>query len=77
MKAYVLVKVQTGEIVDAIRQMRKVTGVVAADMTFGPYDAVAIVEAKDVNTIGNIVAAGVQPVVGIKETLTCLVIDIA
>lgn len=76
MKAYVLIKVQTGEIVDAIRQMRKVAGVAAADMTFGPFDAVAIVDAKDVNAIGQIVATGIQPVVGIRETLTCLVIDI-
>ncbi|MBM4424544.1 MAG: Lrp/AsnC family transcriptional regulator [Chloroflexi bacterium] len=77
MKAYVLIKIQSGEIVDAIRQLRKVPGVVAADMTFGPYDAVAVVEAKDLNALGLTVAAGVQPVVGVKETLTCLVIDIA
>ena len=46
MKAYVLIKIQTGEIVDAIHQLRKVPGVVTADMTFGLYDAVAIVEAS-------------------------------
>ena len=30
MKAYVLIKIQTGEIVDAIHQLRKVPGVVTA-----------------------------------------------
>jgi len=76
MKAYVLIKIQTGEIVDAIHQLRKVPGVVTADMTFGPYDAVAIVEGKDVNHVGRVVATGVQPVVGVLDTLTCLIIDI-
>ena len=36
MKAYVLIKIRTGEILDAIRQLRSAKGVVAADMTFGP-----------------------------------------
>jgi uncharacterized protein with GYD domain len=44
-------------------------------MTFGPYDAIAVVEAKDLNTVGRIVALDIQPVVGITDTLTCLVIE--
>ena len=75
MKAYVMITIHSGEIIEAVNQLRKVQGVVAADMTFGPYDAVAVVEAKDVNTIGKVVAAGIQPVVGIEDTLTCLVIE--
>jgi DNA-binding Lrp family transcriptional regulator len=75
MKAYVLIKIRTGEILDAIRQLRAAKGVVAADMTFGPYDAIAIVEAKDLNSLGRAVATDIQPVVGVLDTLTCLVVD--
>lgn len=75
MKAYILINIRTGEIPDAIQQLRAVKGVVAADMTFGTYDAVAVVEAKDVPTIGRIVAKDIQPVVGVQDTLTCLVIE--
>ena len=44
-------------------------------MTFGPYDAVAVVEAEDVNAIGRIMAGGIQPIPGVLETLTCLAVD--
>lgn len=76
MKAYVLVKTRTGEIRDVVRTMRRVTGVVEANMTFGPYDLVAIIQADDVRHLGQILATGVQPIPGVVETLTCLAIDL-
>jgi DNA-binding Lrp family transcriptional regulator len=76
MKAYVLIKIRTGEIEEAIRQMHSVPGVVEANATFGPYDGVAVVEAQDVKTIGRVVVQEIQPIVGVLETLTCLVIDL-
>jgi len=75
MKAYVLIKVHSGDVPEALRQLRAAKGVVTADMTFGPYDAIAVVEAKDLSTIGRIVAVDIQPVVGVVDTLTCLVIE--
>jgi DNA-binding Lrp family transcriptional regulator len=75
MKAYVLVNVRTGEIKDVVKQLRKVEQVKEAHMTFGPYDAVAIVETKDVNHLGQILATVIQPIPGIEETLTCIAVD--
>jgi DNA-binding Lrp family transcriptional regulator len=75
MKAYVLIKVHSSDVPEALRQLRAAKGVVTADMTFGPYDAIAVVEAKDLNTVGRIVALDIQPVVGVLDTLTCLVIE--
>jgi len=49
--------------------------VTEATMTFGPYDAVAVIEAEDVNAVGMILANGIQPVPGVLETLTCLAIE--
>jgi DNA-binding Lrp family transcriptional regulator len=76
MKAYVLIKVQSGEIPEALRQLRALKGVINADMTFGPYDAIAVIEGRDLNMIGGLVAREVQSVVGVVETLTCPVIEI-
>ncbi len=45
-------------------------------MTFGPYDAVAEVETKDVTTLGAITASMIQPISGVEQTLTCLAVDI-
>ncbi len=75
MKAYVLMKVRTGEIRDVVRTVRRVEGVKEASMTFGPYDVVAIIEADDVRHLGKILAVGIQPIPGMQETLTCLAVD--
>ncbi len=72
MKAYVLIRIRPGELSDVVNQLRKVAGVVEASITFGPFDAVAIVDAKDINQLGRIVSSGIQPIPGINETLTCL-----
>jgi DNA-binding Lrp family transcriptional regulator len=76
MKAFVLMKVRTGEIRDVVRMVRRVEGVKEASMTFGPYDVVAIIEADDVRHLGNIMAMGLQPIPGMLETMTCLSVDI-
>ncbi|HSB89735.1 MAG TPA: Lrp/AsnC ligand binding domain-containing protein [Anaerolineales bacterium] len=75
MKAFVLINVRTGEVRDVVRQLRRVEGVVEATMTFGPYDAVAVIEGADVNGIGRILASGIQPVPGVTQTLTCLAVE--
>jgi hypothetical protein len=45
-------------------------------MTFGPYDAVAVVQNSDINRLGALLAADIQPIPGILETLTCLAVDV-
>ena len=76
MRAYVLINIRTGQLRDVVRQLKRVEQVKEASMTFGPYDAVAIVEASDVNDLGRILASAIQPIPGIEETLTCLAVEI-
>jgi DNA-binding Lrp family transcriptional regulator len=76
MKAYVLISIRPGEVRDVVRQLKKIEQVKEANMTFGPYDAVAIVESKDVNDLGRTLATLIQPIPGILETLTCLAVEI-
>ncbi|MBC8496835.1 MAG: Lrp/AsnC ligand binding domain-containing protein [Chloroflexi bacterium] len=75
MKAYVLINVRTGDMYDVVRQLRRVNGMIEASMTFGPYDAVAIIEAKDVNALGKIIYSHIQPIPGVLDTLTCLAVE--
>lgn len=76
MKAYILIEIQTGEIHEVVRYLRRVDAVQEANMTFGPYDAVAVVEAEDVNHLGRILSTTIQPIPGIIDTLTCLAVEI-
>lgn len=76
MKAYVLIKIHAGEVKDVVRQLRKLDGVIEAHMTFGPYDAVAVVETQDITRLGAITASAIQPIPGVEQTLTCLAVDL-
>lgn len=76
MKAFVLINIRAGEILDVVHQLKKMVQVRDVNMTFGPYDAVAIVESKDINDLGKILAGSIQPIPGVEETLTCLAVDV-
>lgn len=76
MKAYVLIKIRAGEVKEVVRQLRKTDKVIEANMTFGPYDAVVVVEANEIGAIGNLIASSIQPIPGVEQTLTCLAVEI-
>ena len=76
MKAFVLIKIRAGDVKDVVQQLRKTDSIVEAYMTFGPYDAVAVVESADLGTIGSLVASTIQPIAGVEQTLTCLTVDV-
>jgi len=76
MKAYVLIKVRSGEVKAVVNELRKTANVVEANMTFGPYDAVAITETSDVGSLGSLIASSIQPIPGVEQTLTCIAVEI-
>lgn len=76
MKAYVLINIRTGNVKEVVKHLRRIDSVVEANMTFGPYDAVAVIETDDINSVGAILASEIQPIPGVLETLTCLAVDV-
>jgi DNA-binding Lrp family transcriptional regulator len=76
MKAYVLINIRTGNVKEVVKHLRRIDSVLEANMTFGPYDAVAVIETDDINGVGAILATEIQPIPGILETLTCLAVDV-
>jgi DNA-binding Lrp family transcriptional regulator len=76
MKAYVLITVRAGGVRGVVDNLRKIEGVVEAHATFGPYDAVAVVETSDVANLGELTASSIQPIPGVERTLTCLAVDL-
>lgn len=76
MKAYILINVRTGSVPEVVRNLRRLKGVVEANMTFGPYDVVAVVEVSEFNLLGPLVASEIQPIPGVLDTLTCLVVEV-
>ena len=75
MRAYVLIHAQTSETAEVVTMIRKIKGVTAADVTFGPFDAVAQVEAENLDAIGRIIVREIRPLPGVMDTITCLAVD--
>jgi len=75
MKAYVLIDVRAGDIAKVVGHLKRAEGVSEATMTFGPYDAIAIIDATNVKEVGRVVYENIQPIPGVLDTLTCLAID--
>jgi DNA-binding Lrp family transcriptional regulator len=75
MKAYIMIHVRPGSVPEVLKNLRRLEGIQEANMTFGPYDVVAVFQAVDVNQMGKQVASNVQPIPGVIDTLTCLVIE--
>ncbi|GAB4545199.1 MAG: Lrp/AsnC ligand binding domain-containing protein [Anaerolineales bacterium] len=76
MKAYILIKIRAGDVKEVVHELRKLEYVKEAHMTFGPYDAVAVVETADIAKLGFITASKIQPIPGVEQTLTCLAVDV-
>jgi DNA-binding Lrp family transcriptional regulator len=75
MRAYVLIHAQTSETAEVVTMIRKIKGVTTADVTFGPFDAVAQVEAENLDAIGRIIVREIRPLPGVMDTITCLAVD--
>ena len=75
MRAYVLVHVRPGEEKQLTLALKGQPGVLRADVTFGPYDAIAEIEAPDLAGVGKIVYGTIRPQIGVIDTLTCLTVE--
>ncbi len=73
-KAFVLVETAVGRTKEVVATIKQLEGVKSVDAVTGPYDIIAIVEAKDLNDVGNLVTGKIHPIGGISRTVTCLAI---
>ncbi len=76
MKAYILINIRMGQVKEVVNLLRRSENVVEANMTFGPYDAVAVVEIDSLDELGTLLTSVIQPIPGVIETLTCLAAEV-
>jgi DNA-binding Lrp family transcriptional regulator len=74
-KAFILIDTSPGKARDVARKVREVPGVSTAHAVTGPHDIIAIAEAADVSSLGELVVQKMQSVVGVNRTLTAIVAD--
>ena len=73
-KAYILIETSVGKSRDVASKLRSLRGVGTVDTVTGPYDIIAIVEAVDLNAVGDLVTSQVHTINGIVRTVTCLTV---
>jgi DNA-binding Lrp family transcriptional regulator len=71
-RAYILIETSVGktnEVSEALKQMAMMK---AVDTVTGPFDIIAMAEADDLPSIGDLISDGMHNVPGIVKTVTCL-----
>ena len=74
-KAYILIETDVGKSREVAGNLRKVGGVTTVDAVTGPYDLITVVEAPDLNAVGDMVTSRIHTISGIARTVTCLSIS--
>lgn len=75
-KAYVLIETAVGKTKEVLRTLRQMKGVREADAVTGEYDIVAVIEAGDLNSIGELVTGNIHTIGGIQRTTTYLSVSV-
>lgn len=76
LQAYVLIQAESqlaGRVASAVRALDQVA---SCDVLAGPYDAIALVESRDLEELGRIVVSRIQLIEGVTRTLTCPVVQL-
>ena len=71
-KAFILIETAVGKNREIVNNIKKIKGVTSVDYVTGPYDIIAVVEAENLNDIGDLVTQQIHPISGITRTTTCL-----
>ena len=69
--AYILAETKPGHAGRVSRIVAEVGGVRSAEITTGPWDVIAEVEADSLGDLGRVVLTKIQTVEGVTRTLTC------
>ncbi len=73
--AYVFIECTAGAARDVTKEARKIKGVKEANSTAGPYDVIALIEAPDMNILGDAVVGKIQGLPGVRRTQTNVIVD--
>ena len=74
-RAYILIETVVGKTAEVSRALQSISEMTNVDVVTGPYDIIAIAEADDLPTLGNLVSDGMHNVTGIVNTVSCLAVD--
>jgi DNA-binding Lrp family transcriptional regulator len=75
-KAYVLIQSEPGKAGQMVGEVLRVKGVTSAEGMTGPYDVVALAEARNLDEFGRRVMSSIQALEGVMRTLPWSVVGL-
>ncbi len=73
-KAFVLIETAVGKTKEVVSILNKIEDLKSVDTVTGPYDIIAVLEAEDLNKIGDLITGKIHAIEGISRTVTCLAV---
>ena len=73
--AYVFIECTAGAAKDVAREVSRIQGIKKSNSTTGPYDVIALVEAPDINILGDYIITKIQGLSGVLRTQTNVIVD--
>jgi DNA-binding Lrp family transcriptional regulator len=71
LKAWVLIQTEVGRAGEVAAAVTAIDGVDLSEVTAGPFDVIAKVQAPSLDALGRLIVSRVQAVPGTMRTLTC------
>ena len=71
-RAYILIGTAVGKTTEVSDALKEITMMKAVDTVTGPFDIIAVAEAEDLPSIGDLISDGMHGIPGIVKTVTCL-----
>ena len=73
--AFIFVECTAGHAIQVAREVRNIPGVAYAHAATGPYDVIALIEASDLQVMGELVIRKIQGITGVIRTQTNVVVE--
>ena len=72
--AFVLIETAVGKTKEVVNILSKMKGAKSVNTVTGPYDIIALIEAENLNDIGDLITGKIHDIDGISRTVTCLTV---
>jgi len=74
-RAYILIEALPGKAMELTKMIKELKGVNTVHLVTGPYDVVALVDAPDLKSLGEIIVKKIQATGCVARTLTCILVE--
>ncbi len=71
-RAYILIETAVGKTSEVSAALKDMAMMESVDTVTGPFDIIAVAEANDLPSIGDLISDGMHGIPGIVKTVTCL-----